>query len=367
MTIPLRAGLIGCGAISGIYLKNASTYRHVQLELCADVDAGRAQRAAEEHGLTACTVEEVLASDVDIIINLTPPAYHAELNRKILEAGKHAYCEKPLATAFEEGRALVELARERGLLLGCAPDTVLGAGISTARRILDDGWIGEPVGGTVFLLSHGPESWHPNPGFYYQPGGGPHFDMGPYYLTALVQLLGPVKCLTAMGKAMDAVRLATSAEHWGKELPVEVETTMAGVLEFHCGALVTACFSFDVWKHQHKPIEIYGRKGSLRAPDPNSFGGPVEIFRADTGKQSPWQEQALINPYVGNSRFLGVADLAAAVRDGRAARCNGDVALHVLEILCGLGESSRTGAVKELTTCPERPAAMPDGVPLGML
>lgn len=368
MESPLRVAIVGCGAISGIYLSNAAKYRHLRLEICADVDAGRAQETAEQHGLTAMTVDEVLASDVDIVVNLTPPAFHSSLNRAILESGKHAYCEKPLGIDLEEGRSTVELAREKGLRIGCAPDTVLGAGISTARLALDDGWIGEPVGGTVFLLTHGPEGWHPNPGFYYERGGGPLFDMGPYYLSALVQLLGPVRRLSSFGKAFDEKRVATSAQHWGKELPVEVETSMAGVLEFHSGALVTAYFSFDVWKHQHNPIEIYGRKGSLRVPDPNTFGGPVELYRPDVGKKAAeWQQLPLVNPYAENSRYLGVADLAAAVQAGREARCNGEVGLHVLEIMSGFVQSAKSGSAVEMVSCPERPLAMPDGAPAGML
>ena len=364
---PMPVGIIGCGKISGIYLQNAPYFRHVRITACADVDEARARATAEEAGLKAMSVEDLLGSDVQIVLNLTPPEFHEALNRRILEAGKHAYCEKPLATKFEDGQATVALAKEKGLHIACAPDTVLGAGITTARRVLDEGWIGEPLGGSAFLLSHGPEGWHPNPGFFYQPGGGPLFDMGPYYLTTLVHLLGPVRRIQAIAKRFDNTRLATSPEIFGKKLPVDVDTCYFGTLEFAGGALVTANFSFDVWAHGHAPIEIYGREGSLAVPDPNTFGGPVRLLRKENRKEREWKELPLVTPYAANSRFLGVADLAAAIQEGRSCRANGELALHVLEVLCAYGASSESGKAIDITTQPELPARMPSGRPFGML
>lgn len=367
MSDPVKIGIIGCGKISGIYLKNAPYFQHVRLTACADVDLERARSVAEEAGLQAMSVEDLLTSDADIVLNLTPPEFHTEINRRILEAGKHAYCEKPLAINLEDGEATVALAKEKNLHVCCAPDTVLGAGITTARRAIDEGWIGEPVGGSAFMLSHGPEGWHPNPGFYYQKGGGPLFDMGPYYLTTLVHLLGPVRRVQAVAHRMDKVRMATSAHLFGKKLPVDVETSYCGSLAFAGGALVTANFSFDVWGHQHAPIEIYGREGSLGVPDPNTFGGAVRLFRPEDRQDREWKELPLQTRYIENSRFLGVADLAAAILEGRTPRANGDIALHVLEVMCAYLTSSESGKAVDIASQPERPARMPTGRPFGMM
>ena len=363
----VTVGIIGCGKISGIYLRNAPHFPHVKVVACADVDVERARNVADEAGLQAMSVEDLLASEVDVVLNLTPPEFHTEINRRILEAGKHAYCEKPLAIDLEDGKATVALAKEKNLHLCCAPDTVLGAGITTARRALDEGWIGEPVGGSAFMLSHGPEGWHPNPGFYYQKGGGPLFDMGPYYLTTLFHLLGPVRRVQAIARRMNKTRTATSPELFGKKLPVDVETSYCGTLEFAGGAIVTANFSFDVWGHRHAPIEIYGREGSLGVPDPNTFGGAVRLFRPEDRNDREWKELPLQTRYIENSRFLGVADLAAAILEGRTPRANGEIGLHVLEVMCAYGTSSESGMAIEIETCPERPARMPTGRPFGMM
>lgn len=365
MTKPIGIGIIGCGNISQAYFNAAKKFEIIEVVACADIDMKAATAKGEENGCTVQTVDELLANDaVDLVINLTIPAAHAEVSLKALEAGKHVHCEKPLAVEFEDGKKVVETAKAKGLLVGCAPDTFLGAGLQTCRKLVDDGWIGRVVGGTIFLMSRGPESWHPNPAFFYQRGAGPMFDMGPYYLTALVHLLGPVKRIQAItGRAFEQ-RTATCEAQFGKQLPVEVPTHCSGSLEFHSGAIVTATISFDVHAHGHSPIELYGTEGSMKCPDPNTFGSPIELFTPTT---KAWQPQAFSHPYADNMRSIGAADMAYAIRSGRAHRCNGDLALHVLECMHAFERSSESGAQIELTTRPEQPAAFPLGLVPGRL
>ena len=364
---PVKIGIIGCGMISRAYTKNIPLFRQVELTACADLDPARARSLAEETGSRALSVKELLESEVEIVLNLTLPAVHDEVNRQIIEAGKHPYCEKPLGLDFEEARATCAIAEERGLLIGCPPDTVLGAGVSTARRVIDDGWIGQPTGGTAFMLGPGPERWHPNAGFYYLKGGGPLFDMGPYYLTSLIHLLGAVKAVSVRAIRSRDERLASSPELWGQRLPVETYTTYSGSLEFSSGAIVTIGFSFDVQRHGHSPIEIYGSEGSLKVPDPNGFGGPVEVYRPDANPDRAWQDLPMVHGYSENSRFLGVADMAAAIREGRAPRCSGQLALHVLEIMTACEASEREQRTIALSSTVERPAPMPSGLIVGQV
>jgi predicted dehydrogenase len=359
-------GVIGCGNISGIYLQNARRLDILETVACADIDVERARaRAAEYDVPRACTVEELLADPaVELVINLTIPAAHLEVGLMALEAGKNLYNEKPLAITREAGRELLESAHRRGLLLGGAPDTFLGAGLQTCRRLIDDGAIGAPVAATAFMLGHGAESWHPDPAFFYKRGAGPMLDMGPYYLTALITLLGPVRRVTGSTRASFPTRTITSAPHHGETIDVEVPTHLAGVLDFASGPIGTIVTSFDVWAAETPRLEIYGSAGTLSLPDPNTFGGPVRVRRAG---ESEWNEAPLTHGYAANSRGLGVADMAYALRSGRAPRANGELTYHVLDVMQSFEEASDEGRHITIGSTCARPAPLPVGLTEGTL
>jgi predicted dehydrogenase len=349
----LGIGVIGCGNISTTYLRNAALFPGVELRACADMAPEAAKVRASEYGIRALGVEELLAAaDVDLVLNLTIPAAHFDISFSALSAGKHVFTEKPLATSASDGRRLVAEAAKRGVLLGSAPDTFLGAAGRRARRLMDEGAIGRPVTGTAFMMGRGMEHWHPNPQFYYQPGGGPVLDMGPYYFTMLVNLLGPVSQVMAMASVGQAERLITApGPHQGTGFTVGTPTTLMALLEFAMGTIVSVGMSWDVFRHSNQPIELHGSEGSLRLPDPDTFGGALAISR----KGEAWQEietsdkaYGAINwPYVkpdrANYRMLGVADLARSLVDGRKPRASGELALHVLEVMEGILEAGRTG------------------------
>lgn len=360
-----KIGIIGCGNISQAYFNGARALDMIQIKACADLNMDSARKKAKENGVLALGIEELLADpEIVIVANLTTPQSHAEVNLQALNAGKHVHCEKPFAVTREEGRVVLALAAQKGLMAGGAPDTFLGGGLQTSRKLIDDEWIGKPVSGTAFLNCHGHEGWHPNPGFYYLNGGGPLFDMGPYYLTALVHLLGPVKKVAAMGGRAFEKRTATSEGAKGKILPVEVDTHVAGVMEFCNGALITLIMSFDVWKSEGRFLEIHGTRGSLKVPDPNGFGGPVALCRAG---METWQEVPPSHGYTDNLRMIGVADMACAISKGRANRCSGEMAYHVLDVMHSFGDSSRSGRHIEITSSCRQPVALPSGLPEGQL
>lgn len=359
-----KIGVIGCGFISGIYFKNLTqVFQATEVVACADLVMENAVNRAKEFNVPkACSVEELLADpEVEIVVNLTIPAAHTEVNLAALKAGKHVYCEKPLAITREDGKQVLELAREKGLLVGCAPDTFLGGGLQTCRKLIDDGWIGTPVAATAFMTCHGHESWHPSPEFYYQVGGGPMFDMGPYYLTALVSLLGPAKRVTGSARISFDQRTITSQPKSGKLIDVEVPTHVAGVLDFQSGAVATIITSFDIWSANLPYIEIYGSEGSLMVPDPNTFGGPVLIRMHG---QNEWKEIPLAYDYAENSRGIGVADMAHTLQSGGKHKANGDVAFHVLDIMQGIHDASTMGKHYELQSLCERPQAFSMGTKL---
>jgi predicted dehydrogenase len=368
MSTPKKVGvgIIGCGNISQAYFRGAKIFENLEIVSCADVNMEAAQAKAEENGCQAETVAELLANPkVDLVINLTIPSVHAEVSLAALQAGKHVHCEKPLAVHLKDGQAVLDLAREKDLLVGCAPDTFLGAGLQTCRKLVDDGWIGRVVGGTAFLMSRGPENWHPNPAFFYEVGGGPMFDMGPYYITALVHLLGPVKEVHAVTSRAFPERIATCKEQFGKVLPVHVPTHNAGTLVFHSGAVITATISFDVHAHGHSPIELYGTEGSLKVPDPNTFGGPVQLW---TPTEKTWQTQAFSHRYAENVRSIGAADLACAILDRtHKPRASGELAYHALEVMHSFEKSSQTGARVTIESQPEQPTPLPLGLIEGRL
>lgn len=349
----LGIGVIGCGNISMTYLRNAALFAGVELRACADISADAAALRAREYGIRALGVDQLLAdSEVDLVLNLTIPAVHFDVTMSALSAGKHVFTEKPLATSAADGRVLVAEAKRRGLLLGSAPDTFLGAAGRRARRLMEEGAIGRPVSGTAFMMGRGMEHWHPNPQFYYQPGGGPVFDMGPYYLTMMVNLLGPVARVMAMATKGQEERLITADGPFkNTSFKVGTPTNILSLLEFECGATVNFGASWDVFRHSNHPIELHGTEGSLRLPDPDTFGGTVSLsergadwydFDSDGelyGKRN-WPFAA---PDRANYRMLGVADLARALQENRKPRASGELALHVLEIMEAILASGESG------------------------
>ncbi len=359
----VNIGVVGCGNISGIYFKNLTqTFLNTHVYSCADLNQKAAKAAAEQWNIPRIqTLEEMLEDpEIEIILNITTPQSHYDICKKALLAGKHVYVEKPLSLSFDQGAELVRLAHEKGLMLGGAPDTFLGGGIQTCRKLIDDGFIGQPIGATAFMLCHGHESWHPSPEFYYKKGGGPMFDMGPYYLTALVNLMGGVKEVTGMTHKTFDTRTITSQPKFGTVVEVEVPTHVAGSLRFTNGAIGTIITSFDVWNSTLPRIEIYGTRGSLLVPDPNTFGGPVLLSTLDG---SGFKEIPLTHIYAENSRGLGVADMAQCILEGnRNNKASGALTNHVLEIMCGIHESDETGRTYVMKSSFDRPEPLPCGL-----
>jgi len=365
-------GIIGCGNISDAYFRGATRSNLIRVKACADLRLEAAQAKAAAHGVLAMPVRELLADpEISIVVNLTVPMTHAAVSHQILNAGKHAYSEKPLAANFADGAGLMELSRARNLRVGCAPDTFLGAAHQACRRLVDSGAIGVPVGGSAVVMSHGMESWHPNPEFFFKPGGGPILDVGPYYITQLVNLLGPVRRAVALGTIGNATRTVTSEPLKGSTIDVEVLTTVNGVLEFANGANISLSASWDVWKHNRaSPIEIYGTEGTLLGVDPNFFGNVPRVCKPN----GDWQDVAIgAHPFgipnremrngtmQADYRSVGLVDMAMAIRQGRPHRASGDRALHVLEVLEALEVSSRSGQFVSIRSRCDRPEPVPLG------
>ena len=360
----LNVGIIGTGNIAPAYIEGCAQFDVIRITACADILADRASEFAAEHGLIACGVDDLLArDDIDIVVNLTIPAAHAEVSLKIIEAGKHAYSEKALAINREDGEKIISAAKAAGLRMGCAPDTFLGGGLQTARKAIDDGMIGAPVAATAVFMAHGPESWHPNAGIFYQIGAGPLFDMGPYYLTSLVHLMGPVARVSASARMTFAERIATSDALMGQRLPVEVNTHIAGTLEFASGAIASVITSFDIWGHHWPNMEIHGETGSMSVGDPNFFHGKNHLLKCGTREWVEIPHSHTIN--IG--RGAGVADMAYAIQSGRPHRVSGDLAFHVLDIMCALEESAAQGRRIALQSTVEQPQALPVGLADGEL
>ena len=355
-----KIGIIGCGNISDIYLQADNKFKILEIVACADLMPERAQAKAAKHNIPkACSPEELLAdSDIEIVVNLTIPQAHAEVALAAVEAGKSVYNEKPLAINLKDGELLLQAAQAKNVRVGCAPDTFLGGGLQTCRKLIDEGQIGRPVAATAFMMSPGHEHWHPDPGFFYQIGGGPMFDMGPYYLTALVSMLGPVRRVTGSAQISYPERTITSQPKSGQKITVEVPTHVVGVLDFAGGAVGTIITSFDVWAAQLPRLEIYGTEGTLSVPDPNTFGGPVRLRRAGS---DTWTEVPLTHNHTENSRGLGVADLAYAIQENRPHRANGEMAYHVLEIMHAIHTASQQGQHLELTSRCQRPTLLTPG------
>ena len=354
-----KIGIVGCGAISGIYLTNLSKmFANTEVIGVCDLIDERAENAVKEYNIPKKykDMHELFADDnVDIVLNLTRPYEHFDVNMAAIAAGKHVYAEKPLGATLEEGIKTRETAEKKGVLLGGAPDTFLGAGIQTCRKLIDDGYIGRPVAATAFMVCRGHETWHPDPEFYYQFGGGPMMDMGPYYITALVNLMGAVEHVSGVTKKSFETRRITSQPHFGKIVDVEVDTHIAGQMSFANGAVCTIIQSFDVFAHNLPIIEIYGTEGTLSVPDPNTFGGPVRLYRPEQGQ---FMEMPLTFDYPENSRGLGVADMAKAIETKAKPRAGVDLTFHVLEVMTAFARSGAAKAQVDISSKPERPVPM---------
>jgi predicted dehydrogenase len=353
----MRVGVIGCGNISDIYLESPRKFSNLEIIACADIDLSRARAQAEKHSVPRAVSPAGLLGmdDVELVINLTVPAVHAEVAHQALEAGKHVYNEKPLAIELRDAKGLLELAASKNLRLGCAPDTVLGAGMQTCRKAVDDGLIGAPVAATAWMHSNGPDKWHPGPAFFFKHGAGPMFDMGPYYLTALVTLLGPVARVSSAARATFAERTAVKT---GERIVVETPTLISAALEFQSGPIATLTTSFDFPQREHAHLEVHGTDGTLVCNDPNHFGGLIRVFKPD---QNVPFELASSHPFAENSRGLGVAEMVHAIHAGRPHRASGELAYHVLEVMHASLESAREGRRVDILSCPARPISLPTG------
>lgn len=384
---PLKLGVIGLGDICHAYLSNLQKYPdRIELYACACRTPARAEEKKETYGFRKAYADgDSLIADpeIDVILNLTTPGAHYYYNLEAIKAGKHVYSEKPLAATFAEGMEIMELARQKGLYVGCAPDTFMGSRIQTIRRLMDEGVTGRIVGGTVSCISHGWEWFHPNPVFFYQAGGGPVLDIGPYYMTALLSLLGPVDSVCAMGVQPEAERMIHSGEKAGQHFPVDpdIMTSVMAVLKFRCGAVVNYTMCWDAWDSLVPRMELYGEKASVVMPDedpnggPNLFGGDLLVKdeatyrwknmpRKEGDEEIPWEIAEVKHPYsavsfVENNRGIGLVDMAEAIAEGRRNRASGDMALHMLEVSEAILVSAREQRYVQTHTEFELPEAMP--------
>ncbi|MDR2193096.1 MAG: Gfo/Idh/MocA family oxidoreductase [Treponema sp.] len=369
----LRIGVAGTGNISDIYLRNLTGVfsRAVTVTAVANRTREKAEKAAERYHIPhVYALDELINADtVDLVLNLTAPERHYTLAMAAVQARKHVYNEKPLCITREEATVLLKAAWENKARVGCAPDTFLGAGMQTCRKLLDDGWIGRPIAGAAFVMNHGMEAWHPSPEAFYKTGGGPLFDVGPYYLTALVNLLGPIARVSGSAQKGFTTRTVTSEPQAGTVITVDVPTHVAATLDFANNTVVTLITSFDVWSHSLPYIELYGTEGALRLPDPNMFRGVVQVRRY---KAEAWSEIPLIMHHAddckdagewsgsANLRGLGVVDMADAITNGVPHRASSDMAYHVLDVMHGIYEAASSGVYYHVKSTCERPAAFQD-------
>jgi predicted dehydrogenase len=362
-------GIMGAGNISAAYLRLAPLFKNLEVRAIADILPAAAQKRAEEYNVKAQTPDELLKnSELDVIVNLTIPATHYKVTSDILSAGKHAYSEKPFVLSVEEGKAIKKQADERKLKVGSAPDTFLGGAHQQARNIIDSGKVGKIASGTMHVLSRGMEHWHPNPDFFFQVGGGPILDLGPYYITDLISLVGPIKRVTAFtGMARTEREVTADGPYKGTMIKVGTPTTIHAILEFHNGAIITLGASWDVSSHGHHNIELYGTEGSVYVPDPNFFNGDVVVTNraGDKEKVTPWDHpfgvanQGLDTPAPrANYRNAGLSDMMDTIETGKTARCGIDVALHAIDVMASILKAGETGQVVTLSTTCERPAAL---------
>ena len=366
----MRVGIIGCGNISETYFECQNLFNNFNVVACADINIEAAKNSAEKYNVKAFSVDDILANDdIDVIINLTIPSAHKEIIMKSLNAGKHCFSEKPLAMNFNEGLEISELASSKNLYVGCAPDTFLGAAGQKARSLIEDKKIGDVVLGTFNLMSHGMEHWHPNPDFFFKPGAGPVFDVGVYYITQLVNLIGPIKSISSLSGTATPERTITSEPRNGEKIKVETPTTLMGTLEFHNNAKIQFFCSWDVWKHKHSTIELYGLEGSMIVPDPNFFSGDILISH----KEEDWQvinnDKMLLGipnktdnngDKIANYRGIGLSDMINAISNKRQSRCSLDLAVHVLEAMEGIIKSSDERVIYNMKTRPNQPIFLDD-------
>lgn len=360
-------GIIGCGNISTTYLSLAPLFKGLQVVAVADQNIAAATARAAEYKVQAQSVDDLLANpDVGLVINLTIPDAHYAITRRAVEAGKHVYSEKPVVLTMAEGTALRDLARAKGVLVGSAPDTFLGGAHQQVRAMIDDGAIGTVTAGAGAFMGPGMEMWHPTPHFFFQPGAGPMLDMGPYYIGNLINFLGPVRRVGALASAAHATRTVTSQPNAGQVIPVNTPTNIHALLEFHNGATIGLSVSWDVWAHKRVNMELYGTEGSLFVPDPNFFGGKIEMAGRDgkiaevAGWDHPFSRtnQDHGRGPIANYRTAGVADMVAAMAEGRDHRCSLDRTLHAVEVMTAALQSGATGEFVTLTTICTRPAAL---------
>ncbi|WP_275791381.1 Gfo/Idh/MocA family protein [Pararhizobium gei] len=365
----MNVGIVGCGNISDTYLQNGPLLRDINYIACADLRFDVAEAKASKYGIEAASIDALLArDDVDIILNLTVPAAHAEVSLRAIAAGKHVYTEKPLAISLAEGRSVLEAAAFKGVRVGSAPDTILGPGLQAARAIVDSGKLGDVVTGLATVMSHGMEDWHPNPAFFFQKGAGPVLDMGPYYVTALINMLGPVKRVQATGRIGTPERLVTAEGPMkGQTVKVETFTSLNALLSFESGAEIAFLASWDVWNYDLRPIELHGTAGTLRVPDPNNFGGTVD-FAAEAGAFA--SEQTATLPFGADNRLwadeypyscyrgMGLADMARSIKAGVPHRCSGELGYHALDVMLAIEEAALQHRVIELGSTCARPAAL---------
>lgn len=356
----IKIGIIGCGNISGIYFQNLLKFDNIELVSCADLVPAASAAASQKWGVKAVSVKELLSDkSIKIVVNLTIPKAHAEVALAAVNAGKSVHNEKPLTIERKDAQKLLKLAKSKRVLVGCAPDTFLGGSHQTCRKIIEDGLIGEPVAATAFMQCHGHESWHPAPEFYYKAGGGPMLDMGPYYITALINMIGPVKRVSGSARITFKERHITSQPKNGVKIKVETPTHIAGIMDFANGAIGTIITSFDVWGHTLPCIEVHGTKGSMQVPDPNGFGGPIKVKVAG---DKEWKEVPSRFGYMMNSRGVGPADMANSLLSGGVNRCSGELAYHVLDVMHSFLDSSKAGRHISLKSKCKKPVMFKTGM-----
>ena len=361
----MKVGIIGCGNISETYFNCQKIFNNFEIIACADLNNEFAIKSAEQFNVKALSVDEILSNkEIGLIINLTIPSAHKEIIVNSLNAGKHCFSEKPLAMNMEEGLEIQKLSSEKKLYVGCAPDTFLGAAGQNARKLIEEDKIGKVVLGTFNLMSHGMEHWHPNPDFFFKPGAGPVFDVGVYYLTQLINLIGPVKSISSISGTATPERTITSEPRNGEKIVVETPTTLMGCLEFHNSAKIQFFCSWDVWKHKHSTIELYGLEGSMIVPDPNFFSGDILLSKKDEDWQIINNDSMLLgipnkmdndDSKIANYRGIGLSDMIDAINNQRQARCSLDLAMHVLEVMEGIITSSELNEVYHLKSKPSQP------------
>ena len=366
----MNVGIIGCGNISETYFNSQKIFNNYKIIACSDINIELAELSAKKFNVKAQSVDDILLNkQIDLIINLTIPSAHMEIILKSLNAGKHCFSEKPLAMNMTEGIKIYELSAQKKLYVGCAPDTFLGAAGQKARKLIKDNKIGKIVLGTFNLMSHGMEHWHPNPDFFFKPGAGPVFDLGVYYITQLINLIGPVRSISSISGTATPERIITSEPRYGEKIKVETPTSLMGTLEFHNNSKIQFFCSWDVWKHKHSTIELYGLEGSMIIPDPNFFSGDVLISKKDEDWQTVNNDKMPLGipnktdndgSQIANYRGIGLSDMVNAIQNQRQARCSLDLALHVLEVMEGIIKSSEENKIYYVKTKPNQPCFLDD-------